>query len=467
MTTQVGTIDAVIVGGGIAGLVTAWELARAGRRPLLLESSDVVGGAVARHTVAGLVLDAGAESYATATPAVTTLIRELGLGPKMVQPNPIGAWVRHAGGTAPLPAAALLGIPAHPLAADVRRILGPVGAARAGLDLLLPGGFGTGKPGSLGALVGRRMGRAVVDRLVEPVAGGVYSTDPDNLDVDAVQPRLRAAAQQAGSLAEAVRLLRGNDARPGSAVAGLAGGMWVLAETLRRAVEELGGTIRTDSGVRTVRPDSQGWVVTTRTTTFRAPNVVLGVPGQVVQQLLAGIDVSLPSATAQSSDVMLVTLVLDHSGLDSHPRGTGILVSRRAGSVTAKALTHATAKWSWLAGEAGAGRHVLRLSYGRGGSGHPSSDGLVELSVRDAATLTGVGLRLEHLVDSAVVSWTSTLPRPAPGHRATITALRAQVAAQAGLYLVGSMVAGTGLAAVIADARSTSASILGADPSNG
>jgi protoporphyrinogen/coproporphyrinogen III oxidase len=238
------THDVVIIGGGIAGLVTGWELANAGRRPLILESGPDVGGCIARHTVGGLTLDAGAESYAVSNPSVSRLITDLGLEESVVQPNPIGAWVRHAHGTAPLPAAALLGIPSRPLAADVRRILGPWAAARAALDSFLPGQIGSAESSSLGALVGRRMGRTVVERLVEPVAGGVYSTDPDALDVDVVAPRLRTAMLETGSLAKAVRLLRGSGTRPGSAVAGLAGGMFLLVDHLERSIRNAGGTIR-------------------------------------------------------------------------------------------------------------------------------------------------------------------------------------------------------------------------------
>ncbi|MEP6562509.1 MAG: FAD-dependent oxidoreductase, partial [Nakamurella sp.] len=96
--------DVVVIGGGVAGLVATLDLARAGRRPLLLESADSCGGIISAHTVGGLTLDAGAESFATARPAVTELLTELGLADRIAAPNPVGAWVRHRAGAAPLPA---------------------------------------------------------------------------------------------------------------------------------------------------------------------------------------------------------------------------------------------------------------------------------------------------------------------------------------------------------------------------
>ena len=456
------TPTTIVVGGGIAGLVVAWELCRAGRQTEILEAGPDVGGCIAPHTLAGLRLDAGAESYATGTPVVGDLIRDLGLEASVVEPNPVGAWVRHGRGSARLPSASLLGIPSHPLAADVRAVLGPLGAARAALDLVLPAGVGADRDGSLGALVGRRMGRRAVDRLVEPVAGGVYSADPAELDVDVVAPRLRQALRDNGSLAKAVRTLRGGGARPGSAVAGLSGGLFTLVEALRAAIVGLGGTISTGTSVRSLRQSDGTWDLATSDGARTGRTVVLAVPGPPAVALLAGVDITAPADSAASSDVLLVSLVLDSAALDGHPCGTGVLVSSHARGVSAKALTHATAKWAWLAEQAGLGRHVLRLSYGRGDEAPPASAGSTTLALADASTLTGVHLSESALVDSDVVRWTSALTRPQPGHRAAMDALRGQVAERPGLALTGSMVAGTGLAAVVADARQVAARLVSA-----
>ena len=447
----------VVIGGGIAGLVTAWEVARSGRTVMLFEAGPSVGGCIARHRVAGLDLDAGAESFAIATSSVLDLIGDLGLSDQVVSPKPDGAWVRHAGGSAPLPTDSLLGIPAHPMARDVRRVLGPVGAARAAFDLLLPRRTGTTAT-TLGGLVTRRMGRTVVKRLVEPVAGGVYSTDPDELELDSVQPRLRATVVEAGSLATAVRSLRATAARPGSAVAGLAGGLYTLVEALRADIERRGGRIVLDTPVRAAAQTVDGWQILVGDDQMGADDVVLAVPGAAISRVLALVDVDVPASAAVTNTVRLVTLVVDRPELDVHPRGTGILVSQHASGVTAKALTHATAKWAWLADAAGPGRHVLRLSYGRGDEEFP--DDLVATALRDASVLLDVELDRSHLIDSDVVGWTSALPRPQPGHRAAMTALQSQIADQPGLYLTGSMTDGTGLAAVVSGARATARRLL-------
>jgi Protoporphyrinogen oxidase len=133
-----GPTRVIVVGGGIAGLVAARDIARPGFVVTVLEAADAVGGSVAGHEVAGIRLDSGAESFATRGGAVAALISELGLDDEVARPNPAGAWLRLADRTVPLPKAGLLGIPSSPLASDVVRAIGWGGALRAYLDRLMP-----------------------------------------------------------------------------------------------------------------------------------------------------------------------------------------------------------------------------------------------------------------------------------------------------------------------------------------
>jgi len=132
-----------------------------------------------------------------------------------------------------------------------------------------------------------------------------------------------------------------------------------------------------------------------------------------------------------------------------------VLVGHDARDVRAKALTHATAKWPWLATAAGPGRHVVRLSYGRAGDGR-AGDGRAPdaaTALADASTLLATPLTPDQLVAHAVVRWTHALPRPSAAHRAWVAAARAALADQPDVAVVGAWVAGNGLAAVIPDAR--------------
>ncbi len=444
---------AVVVGGGVAGLVAARELLLAGVRTLVLEGRDAVGGAVRAHVVGGLTLDAGAESFATRGGTVAAYLDELGLGERVVAPSSRGSWVHLPSGDGPLPRTGMLGIPAQPWAADVRRTLGLLGAARASLDLVLPARVGA-RATTLGGLVRARMGARVVDRLVRPVVGGVHAADPDELAVDAVAPGLPGALRSSRSLARAVRSLRAA-APAGSAVQGLDGGVRVLVETLAAQVEQLGGRIRTRTAATSATVVPSGGAPVDASPTARAATVLVGLrDGTSVraQRLLVAAPQGRPLLTAvlpglgdvaldDGADVHLVTLVLHAPELDDAPRGTGVLVGRDATDVQAKALTHATAKWPWLAREAGPGRHVVRLSYGRGdepedagrpATGAPGRSELVAQALADASVLLGTALSDEQVVASAVVRWTQALPRPSARHRDAVATVRAAVRASAG-----------------------------------
>jgi len=479
--------DAVVIGGGVSGLVAARDLAAGGLRTLVLEGRATAGGAVGRHELAGLTLDSGAESFATRGGAVAELARELGLSARVTPPEPRGAWVQLPQGAGPLPRAGVLGIPTSPWAPDVRRTVGLLGAVRASVDRVLPASWGArehdGSPVTLGALVRRRMGGRVLERLVRPVVAGVHAADPDDIAVDAVSPGLRAALADRGSLAAAVRSLRA--AVPaGSAVAGFDGGLHVLVDALladlagrgaqartgsraveaRRAPGALGtaeapGTDAAPTGVgptarapfEVVVEDAHG-----TTSVVRADRLVVATPAAV--DLLRDVAPGLANvALDPGAEVTLVTLVLDAPALDSAPRGTGVLVSPAARGVRAKALTHATAKWAWLARAAGPGRHVVRLSYGMAGDGPApsalSDDELVAVALRDASVLLGTPLGQDQLVASARVAWSQSLPRPSGAHREAVARVRAAASTVPGLAVCGAWVAGNGLASVVPDAR--------------
>lgn len=460
--------DVVVVGGGIAGLIAGVRHAENGYRAVVLEADEEPGGCVRFHAVGGLRLDRGAESFATSRPAAARLVAELGLAVQRPTGGP--AWLCHPGGQAPIPAATLLGIPAHPAAPDVRRVIGWAGTARAELDRVLPRRSGRGgDSGSLGELVRRRMGRRVLRLLVQPVAGGVYSADPTELDIVSVAPGLAEQLATGRSLAGAVAALRGHGPAAGSAVGGVVGGMARLTETLTARLADAGGTLRCGVRVRAVTRHGADWSVTADARDGIAERivgstVVLAVPGAVAAPLIAqatGGTVSLPVAPA--TRVRLVTLVVDAPELDSAPRGSGLLVAAGVTDVAAKALTHATAKWRWLAEQAGPHRHVLRLSYGRGGERSGSADtadDMTGLALRDAGRMLGVPLGGSDLEAHAVVDFSGQLAASRAGQAAQRARFQEQIAAVDGLTLWGSAIAGTGLAAVVANA--TDAPLAGA-----
>jgi oxygen-dependent protoporphyrinogen oxidase len=471
-----GQPHVVVIGGGMAGLVAARTLLDRGFHVTLLERSHRFGGTVDGRVLGGLALDSGAESFSTRSATVPSLAAELGLGERIVTPDAAGAWVQLPGedlptNAQPLPSSGVLGIPADPADPAIAAVIGHAGALRATQDSTSPvGTLATRRAVSLGELVRTRMGEEVLERLVAPVAGGVFSADPDDLDADSVAPGLRATMARLGSLGAAAGALR-SAAPAGAAVGGLDGGIFQLRDALVEDLRARGADLRTGECVTALAASDEGWIVTAehsaRAYPMPADGVLVAVEGGSAVDLLAPI---IPTLAAERPEpvpgVALVTLVVRAPALDAAPRGTGVLVARRVTGVAAKALTHATAKWAWLREAAGPGVHVLRLSFGRVGDA-PTDVGLTtpdedlfRHALADAAALLDARIEEADVIARDVVRWAGALPHASVGHRDRVARIRALVAGRSRtLVVTGGWLAGTGLVAVIDDARTRAAGL--------
>lgn len=463
----------VVIGGGIGGLVAARECAKVGMRVTLLEAHAQLGGSIRSAELDGIVVDAGAESFATRGGHVRKLVEELGLSDAIVKPEGGGAWLSGIPDApdAPLPKGGLLGIPANPFQEDVRAIIGWRGVWRAYVDRLRPP-LTIGHERSLGKLVSSRMGARVRDRLVAPVTAGVYSAMPEDVDVDVAASGLNAALTRVGSLSGAVLALQGERAgkKPGAAVLGLDGGMSRLVDALRTDLEKYGAEIRTGTRVTGLARSKNEWTVAfEETADAEAPDVDAPDADGVVEPLTANavvVATAEPAArellAAQISglaepgdapEIEIVTLLLDAPELDAAPRGSGVLTV--PGSHIAKALTHSTAKWGWLRRDAGT-RHIVRVSFGT--QGEPAAtaalgeDAAAHLALTEASALLGVTLRSEQLVASHRARFVQSQPTSLIGASERRTAVRAAAHKTPRLAVVGAWLAGTGLAQVVPDA---------------
>lgn len=409
-------MSAVVIGGGLAGLLAARNLAASGNDVVVLESAERPGGMIGSVEVGGVQVDAGAEAFATRSAATNELCDALGLavaGPAG-QPH---VWWKDC--IVPL-ADGVLGIPGS-LDDPALGVLTADERAQVERDLSLERSVGADST-TAGQLAEARMGRGVVDKLMAPLTRGVYRSDPMDVRLDVFAPKLLNALASEGSLLGAVASLR----RPGqAAVAQPLGGMFRLVDELAAQLD-----VRCGCAVSAVRRDGDGFVVTTEDLKFRAERVVLAVPGEVAARLLTGLGATapeLPHTTA--SQVVLVAS--DHPELGEDPVGSGLLMGERDEGIVARALTHYSRKWPWVSGV-----HVLRLSYG--GADAPSR----EVVAADASALTKLDLA-GHIHD--VVTVTHQMPgRIAPDAREAWLAAAASV----GVDVVGAWLDGNGIGPV-------------------
>jgi protoporphyrinogen/coproporphyrinogen III oxidase len=440
--------DVVVVGGGIAGLTAARELSGAGLSVLLLEGSPDLGGKLRLGTVGGVRVDVGAESMLARRPEAVGLAAELGLDVVHPATGSTQLWTR--GALRPLPRT-LLGVPLDLDALAATHVLSDDGLARARAETVLPLGP---DDVSVAELLGSRLGHEVVDRLAEPMLGGVYAGHAANLSAAATAPQVVAMLREHGSLLTAAAALPAPSTAP--MFAGLEGGLGLLP----RALADAGGfEIRTSATVRVLERTSSGFRLTVGSTrtpeVIETGRVVLAVPGPPGARLLADV---APEAAAALGAVDYASMAVITIAVPTLEVGdsSGFLVPAVDGR-RIKASTYSFNKWAWVG--AASELRILRASIGRHreeASLQASDEELVAHVVEDLSTATGQPIRP---VDALVHRWGGALPQYAVGHLDRVARIRAAVAAVPGLAVCGAAYDGVGIPAVIASARRAAASV--------
>lgn len=463
-----------VIGGGIAGLSAAWSLVsdrQADADIIVYESSPSVGGKLRLNEIEGLSLDAGAESMLAVRPEAIALTKAVGLGSSIVNPATTSAAVYSRGELRPLPAGLISGIPTDLRALAASDILSVPGLLRIPLDHVLPK---TSIPGdvSVGDYVSTRMGREVVDRLVEPMLGGVYAGRAEELSLEMTVPALYRLARRERSLLAAAKEARKTGAAPsgarrGPVFAGISGGVGRLPIALAERLERRGVTIDRGTEVTGIRRTSRGWRVLTGEKGDREGRtvdaIVLAVPAPVAAKLLRKVNSAAASGldTVGYASVALTTFLYAPEEVSAKVQGSGFLVPPVEG-FSVKAATYSSRKWAWVARSGAVGRKrgsdkrsfmVVRASLGRFGEPgllQRSDEELAALAAKELSDLAG--LPAKPLV-SRVNRWDDALPQYTVGHRGRMALVREALVDTPGLAVCGAAYDGVGIAACIGSAQ--------------
>ena len=451
-----------VVGGGIAGVTSAYVLRQ--RLPdatiVVLEASDRLGGKLRGGDIGGITADLGAESMLNRRPEAVELVRAVGLGDKIVHPAQTSAGIWTRGAIRPMPPT-VMGIPADADALATSGLLSRAGVARARVET------GRGVPPtdvSVGDFVRRRLGHEVVDRLVEPLLGGVYAGHASRLSLRAAAPQIAALAAD-GPLLAAARAHRAETAtRAAPVFAGLVGGLGQLPDVVARAS---GATIRLGATVRELSPGvvPGTWQLVIGPTSapelLLADAVVLATPAAPTARLLGPV---VPAASRalreiEYASMAVVTLAVSVAGEDAGLlTGSGFLVPPVDGRAI-KAATYSSAKWAWIGDAAPPGVAMLRASIGRAGEEQllqRDDNELVALAMDDLRTATGVR---GPLAAADVQRWGGGLPQYAVGHLDRVAAIEAAVAGVPRLAVCGAAYHGIGIAAAVAGATAAAGAL--------
>ena len=447
----------LVVGGGLSGLAAAHravELARERGRPLeltVLEGADRLGGTIQTERRDGFLVECGPDSFLSEKPWALALCRRLGVEDRLIGTDNRfrRVFVAFRGRLHPLPDGFQLLAPTRLRPFLASSLFSWSGKLRMACDLVLPRG---GSPDeSLGAFVRRRLGREALERVAQPLVGGIYTADPDELSLGATMPRFLEMERRERS----VILALWRAARRAPALhAGTSGARWSLFVTFAEGMEELvrllatrlpPGAVRLKERAATVERDGGGWrVTTTAGAVFSGDALILSPEAHQAARLLRYVDPALAHLLEEIPYASSATVTLAYRRADiGHPLdGFGFVVPQ----VERRPVFAGTFSSVKYPGRAPEGHALLRVFMGGAlnESALDADDGaLVQTARAQLGELLGVtGAPLF----TRVARYPHAMPQYHVGHAPRTEAIERAVARHAGLRLAGGAYRGVGIA---------------------
>lgn len=469
----------IIVGGGIAGLSVAYELARQHVPFVLLEARPRLGGVIFSEEVNGFVIDAGPDALLVQKPEAIRLCEELGLGPRLVSTLPPRyAFIQRGGHLFPLPAASVLGIPTEWGPFVRTGLFTWPGKIRMGLEMCLPARTDD-EDESIGEFMRRRFGSEATDYLAEPLLAGIHAGDVDRLSIRALFPRFVHTERAHGSLLRAFRRSASPPFKPPSPTAmaaqatplaaepssgsppapGEGGAFRSLPGGLTELTRALVATLPADalhvgcvvSGL--TRVGQQYQVTTDSGASFVGSSVVLASPAFATARFVRPFDARIADAcaTIRYASAATVALAFTRAAV-AHPlQGSGFVVPKAEGTGIL-AGTWLSSKWPHRAPEG----HALMRTF-LGGARDPdamalSDEEMVNRSLTALRPLLGItGAPLF----TRVYRWELANAQHEVGHHARVQAVERAIGSHPGLFVTGSGFRGVGIPDCVADGRAT------------
>ena len=266
--------DAIIIGSGISALIAAKTLQTRGKKSLLLEPSDHVGGAIRTVEQQGYRLELGPNTLQLNDEGLEHILCEMGVLDSAIEANPQANkrfLVRNR---------RIIAAPQSPMQA----ITSPLLSLRSKLRILREPFISKyrGTDETLASFVKRRLGKEFLDYLINPMVGGVYAGLPEQLSVKHAFPKIYNLEQNHGSLIRGALAKMTERRRSKSTfrtrLLSWRGGMKDLISQLTKDLD-----VRTHASIQTIshRSDKQWEVLWTQAdASYRAvaPNLIVTTP---------------------------------------------------------------------------------------------------------------------------------------------------------------------------------------------
>jgi oxygen-dependent protoporphyrinogen oxidase len=436
-----------IVGAGISGLATAFYLNRS--RPDLavtvLDRENRLGGVITTRREGGFLIEGGPDSFVTLKPWGTQLCRDLGMEKSLIGTSPENrkVYVLSRSRLEELPPGMLFSVPTRIAPLLRTRLISWPGKIRMGLDLLLPRGAER-EDESLGSFVRRRLGQEAVDKIAEPILGGIFLAEADRLSLRSTFPRFLEMEKKHRSLILAFRR-ESKSPGDGSPFRTPSGGMQALVDALRSALS--GVEFRTGTSVETLEAPGR---LATVAGVVEADAVVLAVPPPDCARILRGFAPRVAAEVEKIPTVSTATVSLGYSRAESsHPLDATGFVIARGENRRILACTWSSEKFSGRAPEGGL---LVRIFFGGGKREDvlQADDGdLIRIAREELSSIMGLG---GEPAVTAVYRWPRANPIYEVGHGRRVARIESLLDPAWRLHLCGSGFRGIGIPDCVGDA---------------
>ncbi|HEY6217471.1 MAG TPA: protoporphyrinogen oxidase [Pyrinomonadaceae bacterium] len=436
----------IIIGGGISGLAAAHRLSEQQVRVTLLEASPRLGGTIQTEHRDGFLLERGPDSFISEKPQALELAKRLGLESRLVQTNEQfrRSFIVRDGRLRAVPEGFQLLAPSRLWPFITSDIFSVAGKARMAADLLLPRKSTNGDE-SLASFVRRRLGTEALERMAQPMVGGIYTADPETLSLRATLPRFLEMEREHRSLILAM-LRQGRAQKVGTSGARYSlfltfdQGMQVLVDALAQQVK---ADIRLNTRAVRLKHDGSGWTITTSKGVINADAICVALPAYLAASLLDNVNERLADKLRQIKYASTATINFAYRrAAITHPlNGFGFVVP----FVEKRSLIACTFSSVKFSGRAPEG-HVLLRAFA-GGALQPEIFALDEGEMRmrvesDLRELLGI---TEEPLFVEVAKWKDSMPQYEVGHLEQVNAIEKLVGEIPGLTLAGNAYRGAGI----------------------
>ena len=455
-----------IIGGGITGLSAALTLEEDPQNIeyLLFEASESLGGKIITENVDGFLVEGGPDCYLADKPWLTQLAEKIGLGESLIGTNDEnkGTFVYSAGRLHSLPEGLMLMVPTKIVPFALSPLISWPGKLRMAGDFILPRRREAGDE-TLKSFVLRRLGREALDKIAEPLIGGIHGGDPETMSLQASFPRFLTMEKNYRSLVLAMLAARRHPpqkkARSGPATAFISFRQG-MAELVQGMQKQLRGQIFLGSPVSGIARQDGGYLLTTANRRYQVDGVILAVPAPAASSLLSPHDptagqllASIPMASSAT-----VSLAYRQHEVAHLQKGFGFVIPFVEGRKI-NAVTLTSVKWSNRVPSSD--DMLVRVFFGgakNSANAEADEETIISWAKSELAAILGITAEPRMV---KVHRWIKARPQYTLGHLERIQALEERLGSLPGIFLAGGCYRGIGVPDCVRDGSQTASALVG------